>query len=563
MTLEDDLRSALHHHADQVEPSADGLERIEARLAGPPALRPRLAPRLLAAAALLVAVGAVGAMTFRSAGDGDIDLAVPSSTTDPSAAEVSNELPPLNDEVDAATSNNESSSVSEATPNTPPDIPPAPAGILGPRSVSPGTAINSFLGLIQRGGEDFSWEIEDGLALVSRLSEGGDMVDVTTLQLGSVEMPDGTTGYVVVQALSPRIVIESPSLLSTTTESVLTVSGQGEGFEAVVDVELFSSRDGVWLNRGFANAGSLGVVAPFITTLDVSGSGPAWVVVQSSGGTDTALDPFAAVPVVIDAPRANPAYRVTNIPAGDPDGGLVVRSLPGTDGDQLVILPAGESSVHKRAALSVFIGDGEPSYGLEPTASGQQEWWNVWFPEPLENGRDWGWVNSRYLTDAEAVSDADLEAIGWQFVDGLRGDDAAFAAMPWSADGVTFGLSSDLVETTSGKAALPEFWQDTMSFTPPPALSGELVGSLREVLSPTRVALAPETAVEVGIVPILELSPYSVVNEALAARFAGASVVRLTDPANDGSGWRLVNLFVQPGAAGPEIVGMVAVEWTP
>ena len=235
----------------------------------------------------------------------------------------------------------------------------------------------------------------------------------------------------------------------------------------------------------------------------------------------------------------------------------------GLHGDALAALPAGQGGVYKRAALSAFIGDGEPNYGLEPITPGQQEWWNIWLPEPLENGRQWGWVNARYLAVAGEVADAELEALGWQFVDGLRGDDAAFAALPWSPDGVTFGLSSDLAMTTSGKAPLPEFWQDTFSFTPPPALSGELVGSLREILSPTREVLAPETAVAVGVVPALELSPYSLVNDELASRFAGASVVQLADPTNDGSGWRLVNIFVQPGVNGPEIVGMVAVEWTP
>lgn len=560
MNIEDDLRSALHHHADQVEPSGDGLTRIQARLEPAAVSRPRLAPRLLAAAAVLVMVGAVGVMTFRASGRGDIEVAISSSTTDPAAAAVVNDLPPRDDAADPSRPDSSSSSVTEGTPAVF-DIPLAPPGILGPRSDTPAAAVESFLDLIQRGGEDVVVEIQGDLARVSRVVENGDMVDVTTLQLRSVETDDGTKRFVVIQAISPRIVIESPSLLSTSSGPVLTVSGQGDGFEAKVDVELYSSRDGVWLNRRSVQAGNFGVVGPFVADLDVSGSGPAWVIVQSAGGTETKLDPFSAVPLVIEAPRTAPNYLVTNIPVDDPDGGLVVRSLPGTDGEELGVLPPGQSSVNKRAALSAFIGDGEPSYGLEPSTLGQQEWWNIWLPETLEGGRQWGWVNSRYLAIDAPLADADLETIGRAFVDVLRGGDAA--TLPWSAEGVTFGLSSDLGTTTSAKAANPGFWQEVFSFTPPPALSGTLEGNLREVLSPTRTALAPETAVDVDVVPILELSPYTVVNEVLAARFAGASVVQLTDPANDGSGWRLVNLFVRQGSNGSEIVGMVAVEWTP
>lgn len=560
MTIEDDLRSALHHHADQVEPSGDGLERIQARLEPAVAGRPRLAPRLLAAAALLVVVGVAGALTFRASGTGEVDVAISSSTTDPAAGAVINELPPRNDPGDPSLSNGSGSSVVEGTPAVY-DIPLAPAGILGPRSVTPQAAVDSFLGLIQRGAEDVMVELQGDLARVSRVGEGGDVVDVTTLQLGSVVMSDGSTGFVVVQAISPRVVIESPASLSTSSGSVLAISGQGEGFEAQVDVYLYSSHDGVLLNMAYPRAGNFGVLAPFTAELAVSGPGPAWIVAQSSGATNTTLDPFSAIPVVIEAPRAAPNYLVTNIPVGDADGGLVVRSLPGTDGEELGVLPPSQSGVNKRAALSAFIGDGEPSYGLEPSTSGQQEWWNVWLPDPLENGRQWGWVNSHYLAIDAPVVDASLEALGWEFVEVLRGGDAA--SLPWSPGGVTFGLSSDLATTTSGKAGLPEFWQEVFSFTPPAEFTGTLDGNLREVLSPTRAVLTPDAMVGVEVVPILALSPYTVVNEALATRFGDASVVQLTDLTNDGSGWRLVNLFVQQGVNGSEIVGMVAVEWSP
>lgn len=567
MTLEDDLRSALHQHADQVEPSANGLERIQARLAPVPVQRPRLAPRLLAAAAILVAIGAVGAMTFRSSGEGDIDLAASSSTTDPAAAAVVNELPPLEEADDSSSTDAASSTLGEGTPDEGPNIPLAPAGTLGPRANSPEAAVVAFLGLIQRGDEEVTIEIQDDLARLSRISEGGDMVDVTTLQLGSVEM-DGAIGYVVMQAISPRVVIESPSSLSTSSGSTLTVSGQGEGFEADVGVHLYSSRDGVWLNRSSAKAGNFGVVAPYSADLSVSGSGPAWVVVQSSGGTDTKLEPFSAVPVVIDAPVQAPEYLVTNIPVDDPDGGLVVRSLPGTDGDELVILPAGQGGVYQRSALSAFIGDGEPTYGLGSVSDGQQEWWNIWLPEPLEDGRQWGWVNINYLAELvpEVVVEVDadaqaLESIGSQFVLGLRGDDAAFAGLPWNADGVTVGLTND-VRTMSAATLGSSFWSNTATWTLPEAFGGTIDTTGRELLSPTQELLG-STVVDLRTgSDTTTASPYGNDQALFASQFPGASYVQVFDPTRD-SGWMLINIFVNEGPDGPVIVGVVATPWTP
>jgi hypothetical protein len=339
--------------------------------------------------------------------------------------------------------------------------------------------------------------------------------------------------------VSPRVVIESPSLLSTTTGPTLSVSGQGEGFEATVDVELYSSDDGVWLSRQSVSAGNYGVVAPFAASLTASGSGPAWLVVQSAGGSGSRLEPFSAMPVVIDAPRADPIHLVTSIAAGDPDGGLVVRSLPGTDGERLGLLPPGLSGIRKRAALSAFVGDGEPIYG-EPASSEGEEWWNVWLPEPLANGRDWGWVNSRYLGADLSDSTGELTALGDGFVQGLRGDDRSFAELPWSASGVTIGLLTDLRAVTAAELAAPDFWAEDDSW-----------------------AIPDDGAVTVAVLDTLDASPDGGYNEILAAEFPGASVVQLTDPANDGSGWRTINLIVVPSAGGPEIVGVVAIGWTP
>ena len=560
MTLEDDLRDALHTHAESIEPAADGLERIEARLPSTTG-SPRLALRLSVAAMLLFVVGAVGAIAMRS-DDADVAAVDPASTTPPTGVTgIENELAPLPEPPeDASTAGVDGGTPTQATPSDF-EFPAAPGGVIGPRAASPEEAINGFLGLIQRGGEEVSFDLDGSLARVTRTFENGQVGDVTVLQLGSVELADGSAGVAVVQAISPRLVIESPSMLSTTSGTSLIVSGQGEGFEAVVEVDLYSSDDGVWLARNWASAGNFGVLGPFSVELPLSGGGPAWVVVQSSTGADTRLAPFSAVPIVLDATQAEPDFIVTNVPADDPDGGLVVRTLPGTDGDQVGVLPPDLSGIRKRSALSVFVGDGEPMYGEAGLGDGE-EWWNVWVPEPLANGRHWGWVNSRHLAVDGTVATSDALVIADAFVAGLRGDDAAFASLSWSGD-VGFGLSSDIQTTMGGKAALPEFWDTSFSFTPPPDYVGTLDGTLREILSPTRQALGPDTAVEIEVVSIDELSPYSNVNDELNDRFPGATVVRLLDPANDGSGWRIVSLFIEPGASGPEVAGIVGVEWVP
>jgi len=564
MTLEDDLRDALHGHAERIEPAADGLERIEARLEPKQTARPGLGPRILVAAALLLVVGVVGASVLRDRTDGEI-AALPSSTVDRSPAPIEDELPPVDDAAEDSSDASASSTVTDATPSSA-DLPPAPEGILGPRAATAREAVDRFMELIQRDGEEIIVTYEGSLARVARTMENGDLGEVTALELGSVELDDGSLGAVVTQALSPRIVIESPDPLTTSSGSDVAIVGQGEGFEGTVNAQIYSSNDGVWLARGFAQAGNFGVVAPFSMNLAVSGPGPAWLVVQSAGGTDTRLDPFSAVPVVIDAPLSGADHIVTSIAPDDPDGGLVVRSLPGADGDELGVLPPGQSGIRRRSTLSAFVGDGEPRYG-ETASVGVgvgEEWWNVWLPQPLGNGRQWGWVNSRFLGVVGEVAEGDLLSIGDGFVAGLRGDDGAFAALPWSRRGIAVGLTSDVRRSTAGQLADGAFWASADTWVLPEDLGGTTEGTGREVFSPTQSVLGPETAV--GVSPGTDptaASPFGSDQALFATQFAGASFAQIIDPTNDGSSWVTINIFVMQGAAGPEIVGVVATPWVP
>lgn len=562
MTLEDDLGAALHAHAERIEPAADGLERIEARLEPKRKTRPGFGPRILVAAAILVVVGAAGASVLRNRTDGEI-AALPSSAVDRSAVPTEDGLPPVDDAADDSSDASAFSAATEATPSSA-DLPPAPDGILGPRAVTAREAVDRFMELIQRDGEEIVVTYEGALARVARTMENGDLGEVTALELGSVELDDGSPGVVVTQALSPRIVIESPDPLMISSGSDVAVVGQGEGFEGTVNAQLYSSDDGVWLARGFAQAGNFGVVAPFSMNLAVSGPGPAWLVVQSAGGNDTRLDPFSAIPLVIDAPLSGADHIVTAIALDDPDGGLVVRSLPEADGDELGVLPPGQSGIRRRSALAAFVGDGEPSYAETASVGVGEEWWNVWLPQPLGNGRQWGWVNSRFLGVVGEVAEGDLLSIGEGFVAGLRGDDGAFTALPWSRRGVAVGLTSDVRRSTAEQLADGAFWASADAWALPEDVGGTTEGTGREVFSPTQSLLGAETAVGVssGTDPSAA-SPFGNDKALFATRFAGASFAQITDPTNDGSGWFTINIFMMQGADGPEIVGVVATPWVP
>lgn len=99
--------------------------------------------------------------------------------------------------------------------------------------------------------------------------------------------------------------------------------------------------------------------------------------------TTTATGPGESPCSAAQAPDGG-EYVVTNIPADDPDGGLVARLLPGTGGERIDVLPEG----------TVVDSDAERP-GCVVTADGGV-WWAIDTPQ-LATG---GWVNSRFLAPA-------------------------------------------------------------------------------------------------------------------------------------------------------------------
>lgn len=114
---------------------------------------------------------------------------------------------------------------------------------------------------------------------------------------------------------------------------------------------------------------------------------PATVVTETTAAPETTA-PATTAEAASGETACSPAqapdggeYAVTNIPADDPDGGLVARLLPGTAGERIDVLPEG----------TVVDSDAERP-GCVVTADGGV-WWAIDTPT-LATG---GWVNSRFL----------------------------------------------------------------------------------------------------------------------------------------------------------------------
>lgn len=129
------------------------------------------------------------------------------------------------------------------------------------------------------------------------------------------------------------------------------------------------------------------------TTAAPGGSEPAVTTAPAATGTEPGPTVAAMEPPEDDSPPVGTApcgsdqrpvageYAVVNIPADDPDGGLVARRLPGAGSEQLDVLPAG--------TIVEAFGNRE----LCAVAADGGVWWEIGTPR-LATG---GWVNSRFL----------------------------------------------------------------------------------------------------------------------------------------------------------------------
>ena len=138
-------------------------------------------------------------------------------------------------------------------------------------------------------------------------------------------------------------------------------------------------------NDGDATSGtstSTTAVTPSTTATDASIAPPTTAAVDTGGGeTAGAEDPGLGDRCSGSQLPSGGQYAVTNIPADDPDGGLVARQLPDPSADQIDVLAEG-------TIVDSFI---EPESCA--VISGGAVWWDIGTPQ-LATG---GWVNAAYL----------------------------------------------------------------------------------------------------------------------------------------------------------------------
>ena len=567
MTLEDELTDALQAHADQFEPSADSYRRLQQRVAAEARPAPHLGgplplgPRLLVAAVLLLVLGGIGAFAFQRTAGENVQAVASTSTID---GELANTVP--GGDADSEASASEPVDDSAGGPNSDaigpplPGLAPAPSGVLGPRARSAQTAAQKFLELIQRSTDDAVLEVDGPVVHVRTRLENGEFGDVADLLLGAIEFDNGDPGYVVVGAMSANVRIESPAALATVTDSRLRIGGQGRGFEARLAVDVYSADDGVALVKTWAMAGGGEALEPFEITVDVAGSEPAWVVVSSTGGTEAHLEPFSAVPIVLNAPQRADTYAVAALAPDDADQGLVFRHLPGTEeGERLGSLPFESSGIRRRGVPSRL-------------GAGNQEWWNIELPAPID-GRHYAWVNSAFLIREGEVASTDLESIGWQFARGVvDGEQAELVALPWTTRrSVMLGWSGGLQAFDGASLAESGVWDAERTWVlPQEAFSeGETMATARALFDPfrsfepgTRPGNPDNLTVTTGT-DLSMVSPYGGDQQQLRTRFHGASWVQIADAEASTPGWKVTTLFVEAGVDGPEIVGVVSTVWIP
>ncbi len=118
-----------------------------------------------------------------------------------------------------------------------------------------------------------------------------------------------TDGWYVIAATSDGAVIDAPSALDEVPAGIVTVSGQGRGFEGTLVVSAFPpGDDATQFDFAIGAGGAFEDLQPYSVELDLSGAADGDVVViLVHGDTGLGQDPgtFAAIPIVIaPAPSA-------------------------------------------------------------------------------------------------------------------------------------------------------------------------------------------------------------------------------------------------------------------
>ncbi len=450
--IERRLRDAMASQAERFEPSEDSYLRLRREVhAVGDARRPagrRLGPRLAAAAAAVAVVAGGGAALLD--GDGTQPIDVTPASTVPTTTPT-----PTTTAVEAAPT-----TTSTAAPEPPAFETVTSEAITGPRSVSADEAVERFTGLVRLDGVSIDLQ---GAKAELRLGDTW----IGTVGIGAVTLYDGSgPGFAVTELHHDDDVLRLDSFVAgaTVDAPAVEVSGVAGDDVAGIRAQVFSNHDGLLLDRRTVPVEQDG---RFGTALVLSGDDSGWVLVTA---TDDAGDVIAAVakPLQWTAGDDDTRYTVAFIDPADPDAGLNVRSLPGTDDDTVVegVLPAGTADVRRRGQVPVSI-DGVEWWAIEGTdASGAR----------LE-----GWVAASHLVHTGAVDSAAVDELARSL------SESAPEAWPWASTAVVgrptaLTVVTDPVTRFGGQLGPLIGWIDGDAAweAAAPALSGDTAADLAE-----------------------------------------------------------------------------------
>ncbi len=285
MSIEERLRSAIHHRTSSVEPRPDGLTRIEEKLmeAQHANNRNRILLGVAAAAALVALV--VGVLTLTDDDDPQVDTVdAPTTTTT----------------VEGTTTTTVAETTTTAfAPTVDRTLPIFPDPTTARRFDAPEPLVNAFvsdvIGMTSpivgpfAAGDSRSGEVE------VRAFEQGLPTTVLVRQL-----EDDT--WFVIGAATESIQPEEPAALSRVT-SPLRLTGSAYAFEGTVQVSLFADGTAEPVGTTFVTGRGDGVLGDYEGQLDFQAPDTdnpyGWILYTSEGGSDGAPIQFAAVRVAL------------------------------------------------------------------------------------------------------------------------------------------------------------------------------------------------------------------------------------------------------------------------
>ncbi len=532
------LGSAFRSQADGVEPSPDAYTKLANAVVNDQDRRTRGARsigwlRPIAAAAAVVATVGIGGALLANQGSQSVDTA-------PGDDQSALQAEPVPGAEDDAEPDVETESITEPVPDTTTSTqPPAsdggevaagqPAGAVG--TTLPGygpiratrlDAAQAFMDLL-RLDDGYPAIVDDQVVVFSfgpDQSTGGDDIIVATLAMANLE-----DGYAVREAYAESIFIDAV-FGGSGDAATMRIEGSGHGFESVLDVRVMGAFDSRVIGAGFVNAGNFGQAEPFEAEVEVFGHEHGWVVVSSSGGADGVIDPFAAKAVSFESVADPVEYAVIGVSEDDPDGGLLVRSGPGTGNDVLAVLPGGTGGIVRAQAYPVQVGT--------------STWWSIVTPDDVV-----GWINSRYLASNEALTAEELSALASrvQFFTSYPPSLPLAARLP-----VAIGSIVEPITVQGEELASFDGWNAQRTF-PMPEAYGE----------PEQTPLIALTMAEgwVDVEPELAASyTYESNRRAAETYFAGLSYVVFSQE-NPTGPWARTFVYAERTPAGPEIVGIV------